>query len=65
MCVQYIFKFKSLLLSCFDHSNKFVSTYRWFCVCTLDWTVMQDAPLLTTLSCENEHLLAVRVMYIF
>ena len=25
----------------------------------------QDAPLLTTLSCENEHLLAVRVIYIF
>ena len=25
----------------------------------------QDTSLLTTLSCENEHLLAVRVMYIF
>ena len=26
---------------------------------------LQNAPLLTTLSCETEHLLPVRVMYIF
>ena len=59
MCAIY-FKFKSLLLECLDHGATGGSVYRH-----LTGSLSQNAPSLTTLSCETEHLLPVRVIHIF
>ena len=66
MHIQYIFKYKSLLLRCFDHSyTVYLVPIGGSVYVHLIGLSLQDAPLLTVLSYENEHLLAVRVMYIF
>ena len=63
--ISIYFKIKSYCCSVCNTVISLFTAHRWFCVLALDWSSSQNTPLLTTLSCENGHLLAVRVMYIF
>ena len=40
------FKFKSLLLHCWDHSVKFADSPRWFCVWGLHWVIIAEPTII-------------------
>ena len=65
MCMQYILNLNPCCYNVWTTVIVFLVPTGGSVYMYLTGMSLQNAPSLTTLSCETEHLLAVRLMYIF